>query len=273
MADAAGYGGLLAALDWAYWVVAALAIWWVWRKPSTRRGKILYASIVAAAFLILPASRIYKAAVHQWKFTQAKNLFEERCKAAGEKITQQINGVDGIVLLKVRTNSSGEGQYDSNALREVYGDDYIRSFLQYARPEDGSGSADLVFDNTKTTRPGFSYVETIVSVSGKRYRYSLGPNLSLKREEARGPSPRYAVDFEEPMIAEDREHWIASDVIKVIDLTTQAVVAESKRYVLDPGLGSRAGQRTPWLFAKGCGLNTRYSPYGTRFFVEKILSR
>lgn len=46
-----GYGGLLAAANWFYWIFAAFAVWWAWRRPAGVRTNVAVASGVAAVFL------------------------------------------------------------------------------------------------------------------------------------------------------------------------------------------------------------------------------
>lgn len=48
---------------------------------------------------------------------------------------------------------------------------------------------------------------------------------------------------------EEREYWIAGSSLKVIDLQTNQVIAERIGYMVDWAQGSRAGERSPWLFA------------------------
>ena len=55
--------------------------------------------------------------------------------------------------------------------------------------------------------------------------------------------------FDDISTHEDRQHWIAGSSLKVIDLETDDVIAERIGYMVDRAQGSRAGNRSPWLFA------------------------
>ena len=148
-------------------------------------------------------------------------------------------------------------------------------------------------------RLGYLYVEVHNPVDGQRYRYTgrvdepWQTNKSYLRGHTRfvlekavsnGPAPRYGVTYEDISTREEREYWIAGSSLKVIDLQTNDVIAERIGYMMDWAQGSRAGGRSPWLFAADMScpaLNTNPSPQpGAAFtamyyqavrFVEKVL--
>lgn len=95
--------------------------------------------------------------------------------------------------------------------------------------------------------------------------------MSLQREVATAPAPRFGVNFEDVVDPNDRKYWVAASKVKVIDLQTHETLGELSRYVLEPGQGSLTGQRTPWLFASGCNMKTSYGSYSPRLFVDQIL--
>lgn len=144
-------------------------------------------------------------------------------------------------------------------------------------------------------------------MDGKRYRYTgamkvvskanvsapdvkrnllMNPNYDinnyafvLDRVPAFGAPPRYGVTFDDLSTREEREHWIAGSSLKVIDLTTNEVIAERIGYMMDPGQGERGGGRQPWRWAAdvACpkfpldGDRQSYQGNQTRNFVEKVL--
>jgi len=59
----------------------------------------------------------------------------------------------------------------------------------------------------------------------------------------------YGVTFDDISTRAERELWIADGTLMVMDLQTQALVAERVGYMVDWAQGSLAGQRSPWLFA------------------------
>ena len=110
----------------------------------------------------------------------------------------------------------------------------------------------------------------------------------LDTASAPGKAPRYGVVYDDISTREEREYWIAGSSLKVVDLQTNEVIAERIGYMVDWAQGSRAGQRSPWLFAadNACpDFHIRYKnlaagqrshaasvqPYQTLDFVEKVL--
>ena len=71
-------------------------------------------------------------------------------------------------------------------------------------------------------------------------------NSVPERVLATDPAPRYGVTFEDLVDPEDRTHWIAGSIVKVMDLETNEEIARHTRFAFDQGLGGRAGARTPW---------------------------
>ena len=253
----------------------ALALW----LPKKWWGKLL--AVIAVAFVIsLPLREARKEEQQQQvvvddykeRYAKAKALFDKRCETAGENIYKTVENVEGIQLLKVRQYESGEGQFESGAAaHEGYGDDYIHAFLLFERDDAKFPGRNLAQDLSTTTLPGYRFVDVVDATDQKRYRYTLTPERRLKREETSAPAPRYGVTFDDINIPSEREYWVAGSTVKVIDLTTKATLGEFKRYVIEPGQGSRAGQRTPWLFAVGCNMKSGYGSFSTRLFTDQVL--
>lgn len=100
--------------------------------------------------------------------------------------------------------------------------------------------------------------------------------------------PRYGVTYDDISTREEREYWIAGSSLKVIDMQTNEIIAERIGYMVDWAQGSRAGQRSPWLFAadnacpgfqwnlnfpvtRSNGGGSSQQPGQTITFVEKVL--
>lgn len=269
---------VLAAVGWGYvaLVVVALALG-LW-LPKARIAKAIAALVVVGLASILPI-RGYQGYLNErqaedeyrLRYARAKALFDERCKTAGEKIYRTVEGVEGVHLLKIRQYSTGEGELDTNPTSQTFREGYIRSFLMYEL-ERSDDVRELIYDTTTSKKVGYRYVTALDDKDSRIYQYTIDKNFKLIRNEAAAPLPRYAVTFDDPVVPAERAYWIASTVTRVIDQTSQQVMGESIKYVFDHGLGSRAGQRTPWLFAKGCGIKTRYSQHSDRFFATQVLN-
>jgi hypothetical protein len=229
----------------------------------------------------------------------AMAMFNERCKKAGEFIHRTVTGVDGILVMKVRPDAIN---YDQQfAMTDPYGhdfvgEDYVTSFLRGFYAQNSAGSARPT--GSEPQLAGFEYVEAVGPKDGVRHRYTgrieepwLTNKSYLKgylrfvadRSSAGIPPPRYGVTYDDISTREEREYWIAGSSLRIIDLSTNEVIAERIGYMFDAGQGSRAGSRSPWLFAfdHACpsflsrsnkpGPAAPLALYQTARFVEKVL--
>lgn len=231
-----------------------------------------------------------EATASKERLIKAQTMFAERCKSAGEKIYRKVENVDGIFLLKLRPQGVNfDRQFD---LSDPYGSDllgvgYLESFI---RDNDA-----LPIDKSKPRRAGYRYVEAISATDGKRYRYSGHieepwqndkhwlegyTRFVLDSAVSEGPPPRYGVTYDDISTKEERDYWIAGSSLKIIDLATGEVIAERRGYMIDVYQGSRAGGRSPWLFAAdhACPEFTSSGRNGALLqsgqadkFVEKVL--
>lgn len=188
-------------------------------------------------------------------------LWQERCKTSGEFIHKTVDDVDGILLLTWRTTHNFDDQF---RLDDPYGDDstgdeYLKSFLQgfhHVGPDPWPAGFP--------PRIGFRWVEARDPKDGQLYRYTgrIEEPWQTNKSYLKGytrlvydkvpiavSSARYGVRSDDISTRAERELWIAGGSLKVIDLQTQEVVGERIGYMVDWAQGSRAGQRSPWLFA------------------------
>lgn len=275
-----------------YWVATIAILWGLWRARWSTPVKAV-ALLTAAGFLVgWPAQHWYerrqveKAA--ELRYQTALALFEERCKTAGEKITRTVEGVEGVLLLKLRPKDYSP--YKQNAT-DPYGVDfdgsspngeaYISSFLW------GRDVRGFLIEKIPATKPGYRYVDITDPGDGKRYRYTAymgippedvglrpDPIFLLKRQEATGPAPRYGVTYDDITTPEERAVWIAGGSLKVVDTRTNEVIAERIGYMMDKNLGSKAAGRQPWSHAQhkpGWSCPPHQGSGHTRQFVEQTL--
>jgi hypothetical protein len=110
--DLTPFGGLIAALGWAYWALALsivlFAIWlpkrW-WLKLTL--GAAVAAGVVYPLF-VRPVKhhvdeRQQARAAYEQQLAAATALFQERCKSAGETIKRTVQNVDSVVWMKWRS--------------------------------------------------------------------------------------------------------------------------------------------------------------------------
>lgn len=266
-----------------------LALW----LPKKRAGKALALAAVTA-LIAIPMSQVVRGVMEakeiEARSDKAKAMWQERCKTAGEKIHKTVENVDGIYLMKIRPE--GKNFSDQFKLDDPYGSDlggegYIESFLRGRNRYVTSGQSIQMKLN------GYTYVEAQDQKDGKRYRYtgsieepwqtnkaySQGyKKFVLHRAPATGEPLRYGVTYDDISTQIEREYWVAGSSLKVVDLQTNEVIAERIGYMVDLAQGSRAGQRSPWLFAaynicpeypEGKGASSQ--SFQTTSFVEKVL--
>lgn len=225
-------------------------------------------------------------------------MFAELCKTSGVRIDRTEKDVEGVVLLKVRKRSRDfDDQYTAE---DPYGYDfseraYIISFLQGFRD-----------DRTGPPRTGYKYVDVVDGGDGSRRRYTAAwmvvgqknadaPNVRHQVEKNPGydlniydfrlqeptlpsSSLRYAVTYQDISTPEQRSNWIAGSSLRIIDLTTNEVIAERVGYLMDPLRGSRDGGRMPWRLAADHACPAFGGPRGaigqlrqTAEFAERVL--
>ncbi|PKO34526.1 MAG: hypothetical protein CVU34_07165 [Betaproteobacteria bacterium HGW-Betaproteobacteria-7] len=281
----------------AYGLIALVVIGLAFKLPKTKAMRALATLVAVVAFAYLPLLGIYEYKTEEeplqkrWKETE--EIFAEKCRTqAGIKIYRTVPEVEGIMLLKVRPPRTEAQLRDrmwpgAAFVNDHDGDDYIKSFLGYeyrAVDKDGVVSSRRGYINVEKRSgglPGYRWVEVVDPEDGKRYRYSSRYDEPWKIDSSYSKSyvrftldktlspsttpPRYGVTYEDHVIPTDRERWIASGTVKVIDLTTQEVLGEMTKFKLSTGGVS------PWLRGPECPIFGDSSGADTRLFVDQIL--
>ena len=226
----------------------------IWVGGHFLKVKNLYKTIatviaVILSILIVPipykreleqakAKKIAKYNERKAKYEQAKAVFDEQCKKAGEKIYRTVDNVDGIMLLKVRGDEEYEKDKDSwglaadpmwshAAIAELEFGDYVQNFFGFERT--------------------YLFVD-VLEKDGSVSRYLDGQRRD-KDVPIKNPSDpaRYAVTYENNVDPELRKHWVAGITIKIIDRQTDELLAEKTIFTFESALGSKATGRMPWL--------------------------
>ena len=279
----------LSAIAFAYLAIGLVFVIIVWKLASRRRTKIIGALLVSGLLASWPIYEQVKSMLERYAFQERYKIaaarFAERCKTAGEMIVRTVDDVEGILVLNMRTSKDkgyGVNQMAPGAAFyfESTEEDYLRSFL-WSEDREGGRRGRLYDRRTDPDFPGYAYVDFIDPEDKKRYRYYLvekpDPHSTnrarrvLERRLASEPAPRYGVTFIDLVDSEDRDHWIAGSIVKVIDLQTNEEIARHTRIAFDRGLGSGATQRVPWAFASYCPFIGPTYAAQTRHFVDQVL--
>ena len=203
------------------------------------------------------------------RYNEAKAVFDEQCKKAGEKIYRTVDNVDGIMLLKVRPTSAlhkNDSMFEDAAIvggRESAEHGYIASFLyRYA------------IRNTGSVKKGYKFVD-VLKEDGSITRYLDFKHYGSFMQDQDGviinpDNPaRYAVTYENNVDPELRKYWVAGVTIKIIDRQTDELLAEKTIFTFESGLGSTATGRQPWLhLPEHC---PELSDMPTRAFAFQVL--
>jgi hypothetical protein len=258
MGDYANYGrDLFKAAGFVYIAISVIAIGLALWFPKGKVAKAIAAGIVITLASILPIQGLQEIRAQQAKadefkqrYDKAKALFDERCKTAGIKIFKTApERVDTLFLPRLPERKGyGYEQFEEGAV--LYGQakefNFTWAFLLGAEPSL-TNPYGFTLNQKGSDRPGLRYVVAVDPKDGQRYQYSWedgkGPHKQLSADAR---PPRYAFEFETPLDSAERDNWIASGVFRVRDTQDNSLMAEAKFFKLEPGLGSRAGQRTPW---------------------------
>jgi hypothetical protein len=274
---------LLRGMGWIFWCSLGFITLLVVRAQSGLWNKLASVVVLLVLFSIPLWPQFVERKRHKERYTKAKALFDERCKGAGEKIYRTIQGVDGITLLNLRTGTSSERESDPKWMgaglpKDAINDGYIESFFLWEH-DAGPGNHRGYLNTTpgKAKSSGFTFVDVKqLDGSYKRYRVNTGPRKSvhdfLTHEALVSPPAQIAINYEPIGESSDREHWVAGARVTVVDTVSGETMAELKAFSFEPGLGSRAGFRSPWQFAVTCpALKGGSTLFATRFFVDQVV--
>ncbi|MEO8080325.1 MAG: hypothetical protein ABI641_07335 [Caldimonas sp.] len=272
--DLTPFGVVLTGIAWIYWLLAIVALVVAVRSGSTRRSKLMLATIVVLLFGFIPGREAWQGWQAKRALDESIALFEERCKTAGETVERTVDDIEGIVWMRWREEySNSDGFADQWKLNDPYGrdcglEDCIAKLLRVTSGED------LNPEEAKRHVRGYAFVETTDPRDGQRYRYTahmahgwslaaverhrkatgegvpyFSYRFALDRVPISSFSAHYGVFWNDISTHKDRDHWIAGGSVKVVDLNTNQAIAEKTGYMLERGQGSRAGGRSPWLLA------------------------
>lgn len=221
-----------------------------------------------------------KIAVKNEKYLAAKAVFDERCKDAGYKIYKAVEDVEGVTLLKVwpdRDLSKGDlddQMWEYAGLPRMFsGKAYTRGFLYwriwdlktsnyehngngFSKPTDLTDIKAGEEMNRYVNVNSYQYVDVLENGTYQRYTFRdlfqlNAPNNWVSRPIQK-PS-RYTIDFENPVIPEDRKWWIATTKAIIKDSQTNELLAEASWYTLHGGQGVKKYSTTGiWDRAISC---------------------
>jgi len=180
------------------------------------------------------------------KFQESMSIFRERCNAAEEKIYQTVDNVEGILFLKMRSDSSNrqkatkDRHWPDAALPDdlVEGNSYMGSLVS-DKNSTFESSRRAFFLNAKPATSNieiprlYDYVDVYKKTSIMRFSYADAPFYSVRRDNDPVNPARYAVSYRNIVNPTDREHWISGLTVSIIDTKENAVIAEKTWYTFN----------------------------------------
>ena len=224
-----------------------------------------------------------EAEIRRQNRLKSRAVFEELCKTAGEKIYRTADNVEGVTLLKVWDGESIHKEdklWKYAGLPGQYGQDgYIKGFLKWEVeiiPTGYPRYREMQFQPERQNHPyvlhgRYSYVD--VKQKDKTFlRYRLDENRKEDYKMISAPikiPSRYAVTFDNPIVPEEREHWIAHTRATVIDLQDNTVMATKDWYSFESQQGY--GRYSMWVTAATCPELGVTTANPIRLFIGDVL--
>jgi hypothetical protein len=280
---------ILSAIGWGYLIVVLIAFVLVLWLAKGKMAKTIAALAVLGLASILPLQGFKEYAkekeaedAYRVRLAKAQALFDERCKTAGEKIYKTVEGVEGVFILRPRTedlNYSNQFKLDDPYGYAGTGENYLKLFVR-GRTTVPAKTGEII-DPSKVV--SYRFVE-IVDETGKGfYRYTTsmskeeserftrngGGVVPLEKTATQDRKAKYGITWADISTNEDRQSWIAGSSLKIIDLQTNDIIAERIGYMFDKGLGDTSGGRSPWSVARdnACpSLNEK-----TFYFFDRVI--
>ena len=276
MLELMGFSSVLHGIGVLYWLLTIGAITLALYKNKTVRAKVIWAVIVVLVFSYLPAKQMSEQYQRNVFSKEAWAYFKKKCDTeAGEKIYKTFTGVKSVLVVKPLPPASDKDHFD----QFWYGDPYsasatsVRTDLAISMLAWADGPI-----SSEKRGAGFEYVESVVPDTKTilRYSYPKGARSHVKWAVDYATS-QFGVSWEDISTLEDRKFWVAGSRLRIIDLRDNSVLAERVGYLIESGFGSTAGQRRPWLTARGIGSNNGRScppvrDYSDRWFILKVLN-
>ena len=281
----------------AFWggILFLLVIVWGVVYKCSEPGKAWRNNIIATvvvlgsvlAWIFIPGAderRLNREAeIRRQNRLKSRAVFEELCKTAGEKIYRTADNVEGVTLLKVWDGESIHKEdklWKYAGLPGQYGQDgYIKGFLKWEVeiiPTGYPRYREMQFQPERQNHPyvlhgRYSYVD--VKQKDKTFlRYRLDENRKEDYKMISAPikiPSRYAVTFDNPIVPEEREHWIAHTRATVIDLQDNTVMATKDWYSFESQQGY--GRYSMWVTAATCPELGVTTANPIRLFIGDVL--
>jgi hypothetical protein len=278
MGELLGLSSILGSLAIAYWLFAAACIALALYLPKDKRRKTVAAIAAVIVFGVLPAKSYLDKRERDAYAAEAWAYFKKVCaEQAGEKIYKTFPGIRSAYVFKPLPAAKESDLYD----QFWYGDPYSDATPWEMRGRAAATSLTLDSKGLDGQRKsGLSFIEIASdrnkSIVFQQISRPISNDQKAEEKSIEAPTSRFGISWEDISRPTDRQYWVAGSRLKVVDLTNNSTVAERIGYLIEPGFGSTAGQRRPWLASRSP--NTTCPPilggeYSDNWFIGKVFPK
>ena len=215
------------------------------------------------------------------EYNEARAVFDEQCKKAGEKIYRTVDNVDGVMLINLigeKEVRKQDAMWEDAAINLIplypyTAEGYIDTFLSYDVDYNVPDQKYHYWTN------GYKFVDVLKKNDNSNIdenivtRYTKVEPIKdseLNREFQPVNPARYTLILEKNVDTELRKHWIAGATIKIIDRQTNELLAEKSIFAFDPLQGATSDRGAPWSRADTCQEMSVIKEQGTGNFITPI---
>lgn len=260
-----------------YWLVMGATLIVIIKFGKGWWAAVLFA-VALAVFSYLPVVGLIEQKKYDEYRAEGFERFNRYCKEkVGEKVYRRITNVESILMIRPRSSATDTQFTDQQWRGDPYG--FALSDLaeigSLLRPDRISANDPLLM--------GYEFVEVLITDAAgskriKQYRVTKRDRNdaaynNLQETEVNEQKSKFGFTWEDISTSEDRRFWIAGGVLRVVDLTTNEIIAERVGYLIDPLFGNRSSGRIPWLSAvsNSCPVRVPGELRITRRFLTQVL--
>lgn len=249
MLELTGFGSVLRGIGVLYWLLAVGAVALALYKNKTARERAIWTTVAVLVFGFLPAKQMVEQHRRNAFAKEAWAYFKHKCDTeAGEKIYKTFTGVRSVLVVKPLPPATDRDHFDQYWMGDPY---------SYPAHKDRgeTRAASLLGTRTYFDRQsvGFDFVEflELPNTYSNLSPDSSNTRRSYAKTKIDKPVSRIGISWEDISTPDGRKYWIAASRLRVVDLDNNTVAAERIGFFIESGFGSTAGQRQPWLTARG----------------------
>jgi hypothetical protein len=210
-------------------------------------------------------------------------IFINYCKSAGSFITSKVNRLEGIRLDSTREDRSFDRYADRNWIDaglplERVGQEFIASFLDFYFYDSDMSPEFPTHTSMRVIMSGFKFVDVKqVDSSYLRYKLANKDDISkgmISEKISNDKVARYAVSVSQLGSKEDRKHWIAGSLVRMIDTKTKNTLGEYRSFSYTPpsNLPGVSTQNRSWANKQSCPAYLDIQNTQVRVFLNNMIN-